>query len=57
MCLIPSWVYNSTPCDAKYILVIQFFRIYDAVAERLPNVDVDGSYLYRNRLFCIVMYR
>ena len=32
-----------------HILVTRFFRIHDAVAEKLPIVDPDGSYLYRKQ--------
>ena len=32
-----------------HVLVTHFFRIHDAVAEKLPIVDVDGSYLYRKQ--------
>ena len=28
---------------------LNFFRIHDAVAEKLPIVNVDGSYLYRKQ--------
>ena len=28
---------------------MSLFRIHDAVAEKLPTVDVDGSYLYRKQ--------
>ena len=34
------------PCT---YLSLNFFRIHDAVAEKLPIVDVDGSYLYRKQ--------
>ena len=44
-----SWVYNSTAYNTMQILVTLFFRIHDAVVEKLPIVDVDDSYLYRKQ--------
>lgn len=53
---MPSWVCNCTvhnampPCQnvASY-LSLNFFRIHNAIAEKLPIIDVDGSYLYRKQ--------
>ena len=42
-----SWVYNSITYNTMQIFVTLLFRIHNAVAEKLPIVDMDASYLYR----------